>query len=81
MTDATKQALLDWKMRVNIMQGITQGLLYLHKYSRLKIIHRDMKTSNVLLDNNMNPKISDFGTARICQDNDSRANTKRIIGT
>ncbi|KAL3535828.1 hypothetical protein ACH5RR_004289 [Cinchona calisaya] len=79
--DASKQALLDWKTRVNIIGGIAQGLLYLHKYSRLKIIHRDMKTSNILLDDEMNPKISDFGTARIFQDNDSRANTKTIVGT
>ncbi|RDX63699.1 Receptor-like serine/threonine-protein kinase SD1-8, partial [Mucuna pruriens] len=57
--------LLDWKKRFNIIEGISQGLLYLHKYSRLKIIHRDLKASNILLDENMNPKISDFGLAKI----------------
>ena len=81
VTDATKPVLLNWKMRVNIMQGIAQGLLYLHKYSRLKIIHRDLKTSNILLDSNINPKISDFGIARIFAGNDSSANTMRIMGT
>ncbi|RHN40722.1 putative protein kinase RLK-Pelle-DLSV family [Medicago truncatula] len=49
----------------NIIEGISQGLLYLHKYSRLKIIHRDLKASNILLDDNMNTKISYFGMARM----------------
>ncbi|CAL5443233.1 unnamed protein product [Camellia sinensis] len=79
--DKATRALLDWKMRVNIIEGIAQGLQYLHKYSRLRIIHRDLKTSNILLDDNMNPKISDFGTARIFGDNEAQANTKRIVGT
>ncbi|KAL7168341.1 hypothetical protein ACSBR2_038725 [Camellia fascicularis] len=79
--DKARRALLDWKMRVNIIEGIAQGLQYLHKYSRLRIIHRDLKTSNILLDDNMNPKISDFGTARIFGDNEAQANTKRIVGT
>lgn len=63
--DRTRKMLLDWKRRFNIIEGIAQGLLYLHKYSRLKVVHRDLKASNILLDENMNPKISDFGTARI----------------
>ncbi|KAI7987717.1 G-type lectin S-receptor-like serine/threonine-protein kinase [Camellia lanceoleosa] len=79
--DKARRTLLDWKMRVNIIEGIAQGLQYLHKYSRLRIIHRDLKTSNILLDDNMNPKISDFGTARIFGDNEAQANTKRIVGT
>ncbi|XP_043719671.1 G-type lectin S-receptor-like serine/threonine-protein kinase At1g67520 [Telopea speciosissima] len=79
--DPMKRALLDWRTRVSIIEGIAQGLLYLHKYSRLKIIHRDLKTSNVLLDCDMNPKISDFGTARVFGQNESQANTSRIIGT
>ncbi|XP_031131781.1 receptor-like serine/threonine-protein kinase SD1-7 [Ipomoea triloba] len=79
--DARKKVCLDWGKRTSIISGIAQGLLYLHKYSRLRIIHRDLKTSNILLDVHMHPKISDFATARIFKDSDSRANTKSIIGT
>ncbi|ONI34312.1 hypothetical protein PRUPE_1G474200, partial [Prunus persica] len=79
--DSTKRVLLDWRKRMNIIEGIAQGLLYLHKYSRLRIIHRDMKTSNILLDCDMNPKISDFGMARIFGDNDTRGQTNRVVGT
>ncbi|XP_070678743.1 G-type lectin S-receptor-like serine/threonine-protein kinase CES101 isoform X2 [Malus domestica] len=78
--DSTR-ALLDWKKRFSIIEGIAQGLLYLHEYSRLRVIHRDLKTSNILLDENINPKISDFGIARIFTDNELEANTGRIVGT
>ena len=81
VADSAKRALLDWKKRMNIIEGIAQGLLYLHKYSRLRIIHRDLKTSNILLDSDMNPKISDFGMARIFGDNDTRGKTNRVVGT
>ncbi|XP_062148664.1 G-type lectin S-receptor-like serine/threonine-protein kinase CES101 [Alnus glutinosa] len=79
--DPKKRELLDWKRRYNIIEGIAQGLLYLHKYSRLRIIHRDLKAGNILLDDDMNPKISDFGMARVFGRNDAEANTERVVGT
>ncbi|KAG6389701.1 hypothetical protein SASPL_151174 [Salvia splendens] len=72
---------LDWEKRFNIIEGTAQGLLYLHKHSRLKIIHRDMKPNNILLDQNMTPKISDFGLARIFKEAASEVNTNRRVGT
>ncbi|CDP20472.1 unnamed protein product [Coffea canephora] len=79
--DTAKRNILDWKRRLKIIEGVAQGLLYLHKYSRLKIIHRDLKTSNVLLDADLNPIISDFGTARIFGENEMRGSTMNIVGT
>jgi serine/threonine protein kinase len=79
--DQEKRKMLDWRTRVGVIEGIAQGLLYLHQYSRLRIIHRDLKPSNILLDIDMNPKISDFGMARIFGRNESQANTSRVVGT
>lgn len=76
-----KRFQLDWEKRVQIIEGIIQGLLYLQEYSRVTIIHRDLKASNILLDKDLYPKISDFGMARIFQKDGSQANTSRIVGT
>ncbi|CAL5369660.1 unnamed protein product [Camellia sinensis] len=81
LVDKSKSALLHWTKRFNIITGVARGLLYLHEDSQLRIIHRDIKASNILLDEQMNPKISDFGLARLFNDDQSRLRTRRIVGT
>ncbi|KAJ1383776.1 putative serine/threonine-protein kinase [Sesbania bispinosa] len=79
--DETRRKNLNWHKRFNIIDGIARGLLYLHQDSRLRIIHRDLKTSNILLDAYLNPKISDFGLARTFWGDHFVAQTNRIAGT
>ncbi|OMO94615.1 hypothetical protein COLO4_16246 [Corchorus olitorius] len=79
--DPRKKAELNWARRFNIIQGVARGLLYLHRDSCLRVIHRDLKVSNILLDDKMNPKISDFGLARIFQGTQHLANTHKVVGT
>ncbi|KFK40715.1 hypothetical protein AALP_AA2G031500 [Arabis alpina] len=79
--DPTLKFEIDWPKRFNIIQGIARGLLYLHRDSRLRVIHRDLKVSNILLDEKMNPKISDFGLARMFQGTQYQDNTRRVVGT
>ncbi|KAG9439650.1 hypothetical protein H6P81_019815 [Aristolochia fimbriata] len=70
----------NWKVRTNICIGVARGLAYLHEEVRPHIVHRDIKASNILLDNNINPKISDFGLAKLLPPNMTHVST-RVAGT
>ncbi|KAK1396405.1 Protein kinase domain-containing protein [Heracleum sosnowskyi] len=79
--DESSRITLDWPVRRNIIDGIARGLMYLHQDSKLRIIHRDLKASNILLDHEKNPKISDFGLARSFGGNETDTKTSRVVGT
>ncbi|EEE67327.1 hypothetical protein OsJ_24577 [Oryza sativa Japonica Group] len=79
--DLEKRKELDWGKRFRIINGIARALQYLHEDSQLRIIHRDLKASNVLLDSDYNPKISDFGLARLFEGDQTREVTSRVVGT
>ena len=81
IVDPIKSTQLNWETRCNIISGTARGILYLHEDSRFRIIHRDLKASNVLLDENMNPKVSDFGLARHFQLDQTHGITSRVAGT
>ncbi|KAK9059758.1 hypothetical protein SSX86_020462 [Deinandra increscens subsp. villosa] len=76
-----RSMILNWPQRFNIIHGIARGILYLHQDSRLQIIHRDLKAGNILLDGDMDPKISDFGLARKFVGHDTTSKTKKVVGT
>ncbi|KAL7103216.1 hypothetical protein ACP275_08G166400 [Erythranthe tilingii] len=71
---------LDWPTRYEICLGVARGLAYLHEESRLRIVHRDVKASNILLDSDLTPKISDFGLAKLYDDKKTHIST-RVAGT
>ena len=81
VTDNERRQELDWIKRLAIINGIARGLLYLHEESQLKIIHRDLKANNILLDSDMTPKISDFGLARLFLVDNTVHVTRRVVGT
>ena len=72
---------LNWGVRYNICLGVAQGLHYLHESAQPRIIHRDVKAPNILLDKNLHPKIADFGLARLFLDAESHISTLHIAGT
>ncbi|KAL0407103.1 UNVERIFIED_CONTAM: putative LRR receptor-like serine/threonine-protein kinase [Sesamum latifolium] len=75
-----KSLYLDWETRYDICLGVARGLAYLHEESRLRIVHRDVKASNILLDSDLTPKISDFGLAKLYDENKTHIST-RVAGT
>ena len=79
LSDPHKQELLDWRKRLHIIEGIGRGLLYIHTDSSLRILHRGVKANNILLDQELNPMISDFVMASIFAGNEDQANTRRVF--
>ncbi|KAG0481474.1 hypothetical protein HPP92_012332 [Vanilla planifolia] len=81
LTDPLRRTQLDWGTRYKIIEGIGRGLLYLHQDSVVRVVHRDLKASNILLDVHMNPKILDFGIAKLFNNDETRGLTSDVAGT
>jgi len=79
--DDSREISLNWEQRYNIILGIAKGILYLHEDSKMRIIHRDLKANNILLDEDMDPKIADFGLARLLREDHSQTKTTKVVGT
>ncbi|KAF0896479.1 hypothetical protein E2562_024340 [Oryza meyeriana var. granulata] len=75
------RSILDWPTRFRIIEGIAQGLAYLHNYSTVRVIHRDLKPSNILLDSDMNPKISNFELAEMLSSGTDEQKTDNVVGS
>ena len=79
--DPERRLQLDWDKRRNIIIGMARGILYLHQDSQYRIVHRDLKAANILLDGDMNPKIADFGMARLFTVDQTHGATNKLVGT
>ncbi|CAN0891515.1 Cysteine-rich receptor-like protein kinase 43 [Linum grandiflorum] len=79
--DRKKSSSMDWETRFRIVTGVARGILYLHEEAPMRILHKDIKASNILLDERLNPKISDFGLARLFSEDDTHVKTFSISGT
>ena len=80
-SDTTEGHALIWEQQYNIILGIAKGILYLHEDSSMRIIHRDLKPNNILLADDMDPKIADFGLARLLGEGHTQTKTARAAGT
>uniref|UniRef100_A0ACD5WQA3 Uncharacterized protein n=1 Tax=Avena sativa TaxID=4498 RepID=A0ACD5WQA3_AVESA len=81
LSDTREGHTLIWEQRYNIILGIAKGILYLHEDSSMRIIHRDLKPNNILLDDDMEPKIADFGLARLLGEGHTHTKTAGAAGT
>ncbi|CAL5043479.1 unnamed protein product [Urochloa decumbens] len=79
--DDSRENTLNWDQRYNIILGIAKGILYLHEDASTRIIHRDLKANNILLDEDMDPKIADFGLAKLLGEGHTDTKTTRVVGT
>ncbi|CAN6211877.1 unnamed protein product [Urochloa humidicola] len=79
--DSSRGNPLNWEQHHSIILGIAKGILYLHEDSSLRIIHRDLKANNILLDDDMEPKIADFGLARLLMEGHTQSRTASVVGT